>query len=209
MLSSFENFSGKASEMSREGSLEKKQQDMSILKSELLKAIKGTEFRIILLTESENKVMADFAEFIENKDREALRKIEASRAAFTNGSYDVFLSTNLPEKELQLQELKSILDKYPRIFTEKLFLLCKSSEVFKFWLKDVGMELPKDAAFLAVALGNNLVVLQHLKEEGILDVLSNDEKALLLEKAGRFKNKGLEFLQHNVTYDPSMKWRLK
>ena len=189
-------------------SLENTQQEMEVLTSEFIKAIKGTPFRVVLLAETESEVQAEIAQFIiEAKAREATRKIEEICAAFVAGYYDIFLSVKCPEAQT-LRELTMVIKDDLGRFLYKLFSLCKSQEVFSFWVQN-GVELPETSLFVAASSGNNLVVLQSLKERGFFDKLDNEGNGFLLQRAKRFKNEGWDFVQQNVIYDPTKRWILK
>ena len=186
---------------------ENTEKEMFFLSTELIKAIRGTPFRVILLANTESEFQKEIAQFIGAKAREATRKIEETCTAFNAGYYDSFLSTKCPETQA-LQELAMVIEEFPDRFVYKLFSLCKSSEVFSFWVQN-GVDLPVNSPFIAASLGNNLVVLQALKERGFFEKLDNDDRELLLQRAKRFKNEGWEFIQQNAMYDPTKRWILK
>ncbi len=75
------------------------------------------------------------------------------------------------------------------------FTKCESRETLDFWVQEAGAKLPKDSIALAINLGNNIIVLNYLKEKGWLDNLSGDDKDKILSRAQRFPGEGLEYLK--------------
>lgn len=111
---------------------------------------------------------------------------------FVQGNYDQFIFNKTPQLT---NELRIILSKYNRDFIQRLFTKCESRETLDFWVQEAGAKLPKDSIALAINLGNNIIVLNYLKEKGWLDNLSGDDKDKILSRAQRFPGEGLEYLK--------------
>lgn len=111
---------------------------------------------------------------------------------FIQGKYDHLIFNENPQLT---EELKLLISKYNRDFIQRLFTKCSSRKTLNFWLREGGVKLPKDTWALAVNLGNNIIVLQHLKETGWFENLSKKDKDDLLTRAQKFKGAGLEYLK--------------
>jgi hypothetical protein len=111
---------------------------------------------------------------------------------FIQGKYDQLI---FGEKPQLTKELSVILSHYNRDFIQRLFTLCDSRKNLDFWLQETEAKLPKDTWALAVNLGNNIVVLQYLKDHGWFDCVSEEDKSSLLQRAQKFSGTGLEYLK--------------
>jgi len=121
---------------------------------------------------------------------------------FNKGLYD---DVAFSENPRLTDNLKFIIEKYNGLFIQRLFLKCNSESCIRFWLESGYAQLPKNPLAIALGMHNNIFVVRFLKEKGVYDNLSRDEKNEILLRSQNFMDEaskygeGSRFLRQEFT----------
>lgn len=217
MLTSFQKFSEKESNKdtpkkinitsSREKLLESKELEPALneLLSKFLKEVMKIPTCSVLQystnqSELQEQLKLTMIKQIEEEVKQAPRKLEEIHDAFLKGKYDEEAFSNAPKTT---KDLEAVVNQYNRDFVQRLFVKCKSIDTIKFWIETNNARLPKDSLALGVCMGCNVVVLQFLKEKGLFENLSEEDKFNLVARAKRFDGEGLKFLETEFSIESS------